>query len=371
MKIIINTDQIYLHGGIEKVLTTKANYWANLPNFEVFIVTTEQQNNKPCYPLDYKVNLIDLGINYNRHKSYFSKENLIKASKHYKNQKQLLKKLKPNVILSPNFNFDHFWLPAIKKDAKLLKELHASRYKENEERKTASFFKKIKFKLHDWVNARYDNIVVLNDDEKKYIHSHNAVVIPNPIDAQTIQAPLIANKVMAAGRISPVKGFDHLIKAWAIVYEKFPHWELHIYGQDYLNTEEKLNRLISDLGLEKVVYFMGSVENIPEKMMEYSLYAMTSETECFPMVLLEALSVGLPIVSYDCPNGPRNILQDKTDGVLVSNQDINLFADALMELMEDNAKRKSMGKLAKINSLRFTTEEVMKKWQSLINLPNV
>lgn len=371
MRIIINTDQIYLHGGIEKVLSTKANYWANLTNVEVFFVTTEQLNEAPCYPLDKKINLIDLGINYNRNKSYFSKENIFKAFKHYREQKKLFKNLKLDVILSPNFNFDHYWLPFVKNKARLLKELHGSRYKEYEQRKTASFLKNITFKVNDWINSKYDNIIVLNDDEKDYIYSNNVVVIPNPIEAQSLQASLTAHKVIAAGRISPVKRFDHLIKAWSIVNKNFPLWELHIYGQNYLGTEETLKQLISDLHLENAVHIKGSIDNVPEKMTEYSLYAMTSETECFPMVLLEALSVGLPIVSYDCPNGPRHIIQNNIDGFLVSNQDIDLFADAMMTLMNDEVERKKMGEAAKINSHRFTTGEVMKKWQSLLNLPNV
>jgi len=371
MKIVINTDQIYLHGGIEKVLSIKANYWAKLENVEIIYVTTEQKNQLSCYPLDDRIQIIDLGVNYNRDKSYFSTENILKAIKHYLLQKKLFKKIKPNVIISPNFNFDHFWLPFIKNNAKLLKELHGSRFYENEARKVSSFFGKIKFKINDWIYSKYDNVIVLNDDEKEFIYSSNAVVIPNPIEPQTIRAQLYNTKVIAAGRISPVKGFDHLIKAWSIVNKTFPLWELHIYGKDYLKTEEKLKQLIFDHRLENVVHFMGSIDNITEKMAEYSLYAMTSQTECFPMVLLEALSVGLPVVSYNCPTGPRNIVKDKIDSLLVSNQDINIFADSLMMLMDNLAERKKMGNSAKKNYIRFTTAEVMKKWQSLLNLSDV
>src|SRR5690606_10062329 len=109
MKIIFNTDQVYLHGGIEKVMATKANHFASLPNTEVYIVTTEQRGIVPCYELDQRIRLIDLGVDYNRTKSYFSWENLKKVYRHFNKQNTLFKSLKPNAIISPNFNFDHYW----------------------------------------------------------------------------------------------------------------------------------------------------------------------------------------------------------------------------------------------------------------------
>jgi len=352
-------------------MTTKANYWSNTQDVTVYIVTTEQFDKESCYPLDEKVILIDLGVNYNRSKSYFSKENLKKGVLHLKMQKKLFRDLKPDVIISPNLNFDHYWLPFIKGNSRVIKERHNSRYKEVEMRKNKSLFNKLRFKLNDWLDSKYDTIVVLNEDEKNYVKSGNAFVIPNPIRPQTITADLINKKVIAAGRISPVKAFDHLIKSWDIVNQVFPDWQLDIYGEDYLETQKELQCLVKYLQLENVVHFKGSIDDLPKKMIEYSIYAMTSVTECFPMVLLEALSVGLPIVSYDCPNGPRNIIINNNDGLLTENQNIKSFAENLKKLIENDNLRMMMGNNAKKNVSRFTIAEVMKKWQSLLNLPNV
>lgn len=265
MKIVFNTDQIYLHGGIEKVMATKVNYWVNLPNVEVYIVTTEQQGLKPCYEIDDRVQCIDLGVNYNRSKSYFSIENVKKAILHFKKQKALFKKLKPDVIISPNFNFDHYWLPFIKGNSKLIKERHASRYLESNQRKKASGLGKLKFQFTDSIEYKYNHIVVLNKDEANYVHTNNAVVIPNPIDATNLQAHLTNKWVMAAGRIAPVKGFDHLIKAWKMVHQQAPDWELHIYGDNYGNTQQELENLIKQNNLQEVVKFKGAVNNIQKK----------------------------------------------------------------------------------------------------------
>ncbi|SKB96008.1 Glycosyltransferase involved in cell wall bisynthesis [Soonwooa buanensis] len=371
MKIVFNTDQIHLHGGIEKVMATKVNFWANLPDVEVFIVTTEQHNLPPRYPLDERVRLVDFGVNYDRGTSYFSFENLKKAWQHYKRQKQLFADLQPDVIISPNFNFDHYWLPFIKQKAKLIKERHGSRFYEVTQRKNISFIKKLRFKINDWIEKKYDAIVVLNPDEASYVKTNNAVVIPNPVKISNLLADISAKKVVAAGRISPVKNFADLIKAWGFVYQEFPDWQLDIYGEDYLGTQTKLEQQIEEAGLQNVIHFKGSTENMLELMSQYSIYAMTSETECFPMVLLEALSIGLPIVSYDCPNGPRHIIDNGEDGILVKHKNVEALATELKTMMRNPAERQRIQKLAKHNYLHFTTTEVMKQWQTLLNLPNV
>ncbi|KEY18782.1 glycosyltransferase family 4 protein [Kaistella antarctica] len=365
MKIVFNTDQIFLHGGIEKVMATKANYLANQNDVKIFIVTTEQLGNPPCYPLDQKIILIDLGINYNRAKSYFSQENLGKAKQHFIRQRKLFKELNPDFIISPNYNFDHYWLPFIKNKAKVLKERHGSRFFETQQRKDASFVKRLKFTFNDYIDGLYDCIVVLNNDEKSYVHTNNTVVIPNPTELSLLRADLTQKQVIAAGRISPVKAFDQLIEVWSLVNKDFPDWQLHFYGQDYLDTQKKLEELVKKLQLQAVVQFKGSVDNLTETMTNYSIYAMTSETECFPMVLLEAFSVGLPVISYDCPNGPRNILTNGEDSILIPDKNIPIFAARLKELMQNENLRQQMGTKGLENVQRFSLEKVMHQWKDL------
>lgn len=371
MKIVFNTDHLYLHGGIEKTMATKANYFANLPDVEVYIVTTEQQGKPPCYILDDKITLIDLSVNYNRELSYFSKSNLKKVFNHYRRQKLLFKDLKPDIIISPNFNFDHYWLPFISNNAKVIKERHASRYFEEIERHTSTFLKRVKFSFNDWIDAKYDYIIVLNDDEKEYVRSKNSVVIPNSITIPLYKSDLKNKKVIAAGRISQVKAFDELIEAWKLVNEQFPDWVLDLYGEDYLDTKVGLKKLIDSKGLQDVIFFKKSVPDLPLVMSNYSIYAMSSITECFPMVLLEALSVGTPIVSYDCPNGPRNIITDNEDGLLAKYRDTKNLAEQLMVLIKDETKRLQMGAMAKQNIKRFDNQNVMKLWHKLLNLKYV
>lgn len=352
-------------------MAIKANYFAALPDIEVFILTTEQKNNQSCYKLDPRVKLIDLGIDYERNRSYFSSKNILKAIKHFFRQRKLLAEYNPDVIISPNYNFDHFWLPFIHRTSKKIKERHGSRYFESEQRKSAGSIQKLKFYFNDYIDGKYTNIVVLNDDEKKYVKSGNAVVIPNPIEIPDYESSLLNKKVIAAGRIAPVKAFDELIMAWEIIKIKHPDWNLDIYGDNYQNTQEELQNLIDDLRLQDVVHFQKTVSDLQEKLLDYSIYAMSSETECFPMVLLEALSVGVPVVSYDCPNGPRNIITNNSDGLLVKNRKIDDLAENIIILINDSELRMKMGKRAKLNIERFSIDKVMKKWISLIHLDYV
>jgi glycosyltransferase involved in cell wall biosynthesis len=368
MKIVYNTDQIYKHGGIEKVMATKVNYFVNEPNYEVFIITTEQKNHSPCYPLDKRVKLVDLKVNYDRIQSYFSFKNIKKAFVHFIRQRRIYNIMQPDVIISPNYNFDHFWLPFIKpKKTKLWKEIHSSRFQEPLQRKQNGFFNWFHWKIQDWIETKYDKVIVLNIDEVNYRPHNNVVVLSNPVEPFAGSANLDNKKVMAAGRIAPVKGFDQLIQAWALVHKQYPDWELHIYGDTYGDTKEKLQNQINSMFLQDVIYIMPSVENLTQTMLNYSIFALTSETECFPMVLLEALSVGLPIVSYDCPNGPRNIIIEKKDGILVKKRSPETFSKAIITLIQNENLRKKMGTLAKENSKRFHTQKIMNEWKQVLD----
>lgn len=367
MTILISTDQIYLHGGIEKVMATKVNYWAKDLDNRVFIVTTEQHGKLPCYDIDANVKMIDLAINYDRSQSYFSLANLKKSLSHFQKQKKLFEKLQPDIIISPNFNFDHYWLPVIKKKARLVKERHASRYLEAIRRQKPTLLRKLRYKFDDWIDSKYNHIIVLNKDEEAYVKSGNAVVIPNPVEISELRADISKKQIIAAGRLSPVKGFEDLIAAFALIQPLFPEWQLHFYGQDYLGTQQRLERLIEDLKLRETVFFKGNVNDMQETMTNYSIYAMTSETECFPMVLLEALSVGLPIVSYDCPNGPRNILKDGTDSFLVPHKNITIFAKKLKILMQEENLRQCMSGKGFENVRRFSVHNIMAQWNNLFH----
>lgn len=362
MKILYTTDQIYLHGGIEKVLSQKANYLADVEKDDVIIVTYNQNGQKPCYHFSEKIKFYDLGVNYEIGKSYFHPNNLKKIPKHISALKKILKELKPDILVSCNYGVDFFFLPFIKIEIPKIKEFHASRYFSSRQN---SLKRKWMYKISAFLENKYHQIVVLNPDEKKYYASRRISVIPNPSENSQYKMNVASKKILAAGRISPVKNFRDLIEIFAKLHPTFPDWELHFFGEDYLGTQEKLQQLINEFELQNHVRFLGVTKDMKQTMENYSIYAMTSETECFPMILLEALSVGIPIITYDAPTGPKYIVTNLEDAFLIPYKDKTTFAKKLSLLLQDENLRKSMGERAAENSRKFQIKQVMKEWKKL------
>ncbi len=362
MKIVYLIEQLYKHGGAEKILSQKANFLAK-NGFEVYIITTGQMGFKPVYDLDEKVQLIDIGINYKTNKSYFHPDNFIKGFKHFIKLKKTLNKIQPDFVILLSDAYDYYFITYITK-AVTIKEFHSSRYYYLKAKNKAKGIRRFKYKLHDIINNRFNKLVVLNEDEKRMFEpSNNLVVIPNGIEIFGKNKSKLNNKIaIAAGRIAPVKAFDKLIIAWKQVARFHPDWQLHIYGDGDEQLQNKIQSLIQKFKLTNHVYLCGSTNKLTKKMQNASLYIMSSLTECFPMVLLEAQSVGLPIVSFDCPYGPRNIITNQIDGVLVENQNSDKLANAIIKLINNKEKHIEMGQKALINVQKYRFDNVMKQW---------
>lgn len=366
MKIVFSTDQIYLHGGIEKVMAQKANYFADVLGYEVCILTTEQKQHSPCYELSSKIRLVDLQINYSREKSFVHPANLIKVPLHLYRWITTIRKLKPNNLIVCNYAFDFYWTPFLFSKIAKYKEYHSSRYYISKARSAAKGIAKWGYALQDYCERSYTALLLLNSSEIDFYSSNSKQVIPNPIGTSNHTAPLIASQAIAAGRLAPVKNFDTLIEIWAQVVQNEPTWTLSIYGQGEPEYVAYLQAKIHELKVENQVFICQAVPNLQETMQAYSMYLMTSHTECFPMVLLEALSVGLPCISYACPTGPSHIITPDQDGYLVSNQNQEAFVEKVLFLIRNAEIRTQMGAKAKQNVLRYAPDKVMNHWATVL-----
>ena len=276
-----------------------------------------------------------------------------------------IKKINPDVIIVCNYSFDFYFLPFISNGAKIIKEYHSSRYTYIKNLPKFNLIDKFLFKLNNFFEKKYNYLVLLNKDEKKYYCSNNIKIIPNPaFDYGISNYDNRANIIIAAGRIAPVKQFDHLIKIWSLISNRHNNWELHIYGEGDKNLQFKLQKLIDTLKVPNI-FLKGATSELHLKMKKASVFALTSQTECFPMVLLESLSCGLPVISYDCPNGPRNIISNNKDGILISHNDIESFAEVLENTINNFELRKEMSVNAKLNIKRFDEITVMQNWIEL------
>ena len=366
MKLLFSIDHLYLHGGAEKVLTHRVNYLADKFDFDITIVTTEQNEKPPCYELSNKIRIIDIKVNYKRDESYFSLKNIAKIPNHFRTLNQVIKKINPDVIIVLNYSFDFYWIPHIFKSIPKVKEYHSSRFYQMELIKNDSFLKRTVNFFSNYTESKYNKIVVLNPTESNYYKNKNIEVIPNPIILNSQFADVSSKQVIAAGRIVPIKGFEKIIEVWEIVAKEYPDWKLNIYGQGEASYIDLLQNSIIRKNLEDSITIQPATHDLIEKMIQHSIYVMSSVSECFPMVLLESLSVGLPIISFDCPTGPKNIITSNEDGFLVDNQNINSLAEKIIFLINHPNIRKEMSKKGKQNVIRFSEELIMNKWFSLL-----
>ena len=190
--------------------------------------------------------------------------------------------------------------------------------------------------------------------------------VPNAVpDLGPGRATLDNKVVIAAGRLTGQKGFDRLIRAFAKVARKHPDWQLRIFGQG--KREEQLQHQIKRLDVGANVALMGYSHELPAEMADASIYAMSSRFEGFPMVMLEAMSRGLPVVTFDFPTGARDLVDDGVHGVLVPNGDVNGLAAGITQLIEDDTRRKTCGAAAVAKAAQYDTPALGRRWDVLLD----
>lgn len=371
MKIIYCIAGTCHSGGMERVLANKANYLTG-HGYEVVIVTTDQQGLPPFFPLAEQIRCIDLGINYEENNGKpFANKLLHYPLKQYRHQKRLaaiLKREKPDITVSMFCN-DAGFITRINDGSKKVLEIHFSKFKR------LQYNRKGLWRLADlWRSRqdektvrRFDKFVVLTEEDKGYWGNlPNITVIPNANTFATSQAAALENKkVIAIGRYTYQKGFERLIEAWNILSPGFPGWKLDIIGNG--EERDKLQDLIHAYHLDGQVTLVSPTKSIDKVYLDASVLVMSSRYEGLPMVLLEAQAFGLPIVSFACKCGPKDIVANGETGFLVEENDIEGLARQLVKVMKDKNLRKQMGRKAKEASLRYAEDAVMAKWTALFD----
>lgn len=385
MKIVYCLFGTYSTGGIERVTSVKAN-WLAEHGYEVYLVTTGHAGRSSYYPLHPSIKHIDLGLCYDEagELSRFTvyRRNYPKYRRHREELEKLFADIRPDIAVAAGWHEGSF-LFQLKDGSKKIIEHHGWRHANValypvylRELGYVTAMTRFKYWLRTlWGNLmtykqgrydrQFDRLVVLTEEDKTYCsHCPTTSVIPNPITTPSLEVSPLSDKViLAVGRLDNQKNFPELIDIWALIAKDYPDWKLRIVGEGY--TDVRILKKVKEHGLEEQFELCPFTKEIQKHYLSASIYVMTSAFEGLPLVLVEAESMGLPLVSYACPCGPRDIIRDGQDGFLVEPGDKETFAARLRQLIEDEELRRRMGQAAKINSQRFSLENVMKQWVDL------
>jgi len=378
MRILYVIDKMDNLAGIERILTCKMNYLANNSNHVIDLMTYAQQNIPIPFHLDNKLSYypIDAPIPQREGltilkwiESYFAARKVFK--KQFTN---LIKAIHPDLIICTGYAFsvlDIIINISRQNGAKIIIESHVKsdtvsmkNYAYNPA--IARLFSIWDYKILKMIK-KVNCIVTLTQEDKDFWKSYaNRIeVIPNflTVTPQKV-SDYRTKRIIAAGRYVHQKGFDLLLEAWHIINKNVNDWHLYIFGNE---NRKPYQRIVDKYQMNSNVHLMPATKNIVEEFSKSSIFVLSSRFEGFGLVLAEAMSCGLPCISFDCPYGPRDIITNEEDGILVENGNIMALAKALKRLMADENLRQSMGEKAIINVARYDSSNIMNRWEELFS----
>ena len=354
-KITFFIYNMYTDGGTEKAVSLIANNLIN--DYEIEVVSLCKNKGETFYKLDENIKLTTILDEKVTRFRLYSPILYYKIRKKFRNHKT-------DYFVSSNMNYIPLTLFMRKKAKFIVWEHYSSAIIT---RKSYGYWvRKLAAQLAD-------KIVVLTDSDKeaninKFKTSSSKIEsIYNPIEMVETEQQYDANskKIISVGRLVNIKGFDMLIDVAKKVFDKHPDWEWHIYGEGELR--EELERKIEQNKLQTNLKLMGRTQRLLELYKEYSMFVLTSRYEGLGMVNIEAHCAHLPIVSFDCPFGPSEIIQDNINGYLIDCFDIEKMADKINFLIENSQKREEMSKNTMLDKEKFAMTSVIKKWKELLN----
>lgn len=223
------------------------------------------------------------------------------------------------------------------------------------------------FRKFFYCKLKLDKVIVLTESDKKHyqsiVKSVQLLSNPSPLIVSDYNYDKSSKTIISLGRLVYEKGYDLLIKAWAIVESCHPEWALHIYGEG--KDKYKLEKIIVENKVKNLILkgFTGDIQSVYDNS---AFYVMSSRFEGFGMVLVEAQSRGLPIVSFNCPSGPSEIVHHDIDGYLVENGNVLALAESIIKLIKDDVLRGRMSKRALDSAKAYQIDTIMEKWLYLI-----
>lgn len=357
-KIVIFTLDITIPGGIERVIANMSNYYFNNSKYDIEIVSIFNKNKEIYYHIPKEVKIVFLS-----NKEYNLTSFVSKLKSHFCIFTSLFKYKIPcdSILLSTTTNIT-IYLTLFKlkcQTFQLVAAEHGYYYA------FGLFTRIIRVFSYHFV----DTVVTLTESEKNIYTNFckNVVVIPNSLSFFPSNPVDISNKrVISVGRLVREKGFEGLLPIYILLAKKYPDWEFCIFGAGYLDNV--LNNMLIDAPSNVKIY--PPTKNILDELFKSSIYVCSSETEAFPMVLLEAKACGLSILSFDCPPGPREIINNRVDGLLIEPGNFSSLCNELEIMINDSIIRQYYSNNSRDNVVKYLPNNIFKKWDNLFDLYN-
>ena len=372
MKIAYIFPTLAKTGGTERMITEKANYFAEQFGYDVTIINCfEKDGDINHFNLSKKVKQVNLGIpyysqyKYNYPKRLWIKWQINKLLK--KDISQYVQIVDPDILIGISYFIGDI-VSKVKCRAKKVIECHEPKpftYSDFEGKR--SFISRLYLKIWRYFYFRTieryaDAIVTLTEADKMlWKHTNLIEVIPNFSTMHVSRySDCTSKRIIAVGRLEWEKGFGRLIEIWRIVSSKHADWHLDIYGKGSMH--DTLITLAKKYKTRNLTIH-NETSNISQEYAASSICTVTSYFEGFSLVLLEAMKHGIPCVSFDCPFGPRSIINDSYNGFLVENGETRLFAERICRLIENEDLRKQFSNKAIEKANTFDKEIIMNKWE--------
>jgi len=374
-KICYCAPAIYSAGGVERVVSVKASYFAEVYHYDVTIIVTEGKNRDCFFPLSDKVKVINLNLGFEElWRASFVKKVFLYLKKQFKYRRMLrseLMRISPDItisVLRREINF----INSIPDGSHKIGELHVNRSNyRNFTFRDSNVLKRFfaRFWMNDLIKHlwKLDRMVVLTEDAKRdWPELFNVRLIPDPIPFEVNQVSNLSSKrVISIGRYAYEKGNDLLLKAWAKVEKSSKDWTLDIYG---MGNQTPYRDLMRELKIDETrCHLHGSLADVKDAYQNSSIFTLPSRFEGFGLVIIEAMAYGVPVVAFDCENGPRNIILNNQDGILVKPFDVDEYAESLLRLMHDDQFRAHMGNRAFESSKRYSIKDIAIQWKNLFD----
>jgi glycosyltransferase involved in cell wall biosynthesis len=340
-KISILISDISKVGGTERAAINLANMLVDTYNIEIVSFHNQQDVIKTFYDLDSRVKLISFKL--------YLKSSIKNTLNNTTHLKKYLKESKVDLLIGTWYGVNII-LPFFKtKDIKVLGCEHAD----------FGVVPKIVKKIAKITYPKLDAVVVLSDVAKKKLLSYTAktVVIPNSLPFKTTEkSSLIYNRILMLGRLVPVKAYERVIPLGRFLQERYPQWKIEIFGDGELK-DFLLNKL-KENNITNIVLHQATKE-IKKEYLNSSIYLSTSLTEAMPMVFLEAMSCGVPVISYK-NEGATCLINDNEDGLLVENEEE--LIDSVKMIIENSKLREYLGNNGITKAKLYSEESIKKQW---------